>query len=93
VRADERVLQLGPPRGIDERVGQRAEPGGHPVDGAAALLDRVDDGAAGGHRVDRGVGQLDRGVVTRDGGHVGRGYAGGLDGDGVHVGSPLSSTA
>jgi hypothetical protein len=93
VRTDQRVLQFGPARRIDERVGERAEPRGHPVDRAAALLDRVDDGAAGRHRVDRGVGQLDRGVVTRDGGHVGGGYAAGLDGDGVHIGSPLSSTA
>ena len=35
VRADQRVLQLGPALRGDERVGQRAEPGGDAVDRAA----------------------------------------------------------
>ena len=39
VRADQRVLQLGPPLRRDERVGQRAEAGGHPVHRAAVALD------------------------------------------------------
>ena len=44
VRADQRVLQLGPALGGDERVGQRAEAGGDAVDGPAVALDGVHDG-------------------------------------------------
>ena len=47
VRADQRVLQLGPPLRGDERVGQRAEAGGDAVHRAAVALDAVHDGPAG----------------------------------------------
>ena len=70
VRADQRVLQLGPPLRGDERVGERAEPGGDAVDRAAATLDAVHDGPAGRHRVDGGRGEDDRARAAGDREHV-----------------------
>jgi hypothetical protein len=66
VRADQRVLQLGPSLRRDEGAGERAEAGGDAVDRAAGLLDAVDDGPAGGHRLDGGGGDLDPGVAAGD---------------------------
>jgi hypothetical protein len=91
VRADQRVLQLGPPFGGDERVGERAEAGGHAVHRAAGGLDGVDYRAAAGHRGDGGFGYLHPGGVAGNGEDVGGGDAGGFHDDG-HRGAPWCRT-
>jgi hypothetical protein len=93
VRADQSVLQLGPPRGVDERAGQRAESRGHAVDRPAGAFDLVDDLTARGHRLDDGWRQRDARSAARDREHVVRGDSGGLDGDDrTHGSTPLCMT-
>ena len=62
VRADERALELDAALDRDVPVGQRAEPGGDPVDRRGRAGQGVDLGAAGRHGGDRRIGQLDAGI-------------------------------
>ncbi len=89
VRADERALELDAALDRDVPVGQRAEPGGDPVDRRGRAGQGVDLGAAGRHGGDRRIGQLDAGSVARHRDHVVERHARRGEGDGAGHGATL----